>query len=160
MTKSFSGLSYGLYRIRKALSGKYKHWKDTRFLKKHGCKNWNEYNHRFDPDIFIRAQRINDYYYGYPYVYCLEHRSHYAYQLLYDYGPGGCRHGYDDIVDWCKKNTKHKHRTDMHRAHKGIAYNNGNPIDDWWFNEIAGGDYLFFAFKDEKDYNWFLMRWS
>jgi hypothetical protein len=25
---------------------------------------------------------------------------------------------------------------------------------------LAGGDYIFVAFKDERDFNWFLMRWS
>lgn len=138
-----------------SLRNKYKKWKDARFLKKHGCSTWNEYNHRYDPDVFNRASRIKDFYHGYRYVYCFENRAHFAYELLYDYGPGGYRYGYHDIVDWCKKNIKTKHRTDVHRAMKepSTAY-------QWEINELGGGDYLFFAFKDEKDFNWFLLRWS
>ena len=143
------------------LKKSFKQWRDRRFLKRHGCETWNEYNHRYDPDIFQRACRVADYYTGYPYVYCFDNRDHYAYSLLYDYGPGGCRHGYDEIVDWCRKNTKHKHRTDIHRVlkHNGIGLD-GSYEPEWWFNEIGGGDYLFFAFKDEKEYTWFVMRWA
>jgi hypothetical protein len=25
---------------------------------------------------------------------------------------------------------------------------------------LGGGDYIFAAFKNERDFNWFLMRWS
>jgi hypothetical protein len=132
----------------------YKSWKDARFLKKHGCENWDQYRHRFDEDIFKPASRVTDYYHGYPYVYCIEEPSHYAHSLLYDNGPGGYRYGYHDIIDWCKKNCKHKHRADIHRVFNEPHFN------EWRFNEIGGGDHLFFAFKDEKEYNWFLLRWS
>jgi hypothetical protein len=30
----------------------------------------------------------------------------------------------------------------------------------WEINELGGGDYIFAAFKNEQDFNWFLMRWS
>jgi hypothetical protein len=36
-----------------------------------------------------------------------------------------------------------------------IKYHN-----QWECNDIGGGDYLFAAFKNERDFSWFLMRWS
>lgn len=129
----------------------YANWKSDRFLKKHGCDTWQEYHHRFDPGINLRATQIDEYYCGYPYWHVMTDRNCYAYTLLYDYGPGGFRYGYYDIVDWCKENLKHKHRTDLLR----VVCNK-----KWYINELSGSDCLFFAFKEEKDYIWFLMKWS
>jgi hypothetical protein len=137
------------------IKSKYKDWKNARFLKKHGCATWEQYHHGFDPDRNIVASRVADFYFGYPYWHVVENRDHYMYRLLYDYGPGGYRYGYHDVVDWCKENIKHKHRTDLLRAMKYPS-----TSDQWEINELGGGDYLFFAFKNERDYLWFLMRWS
>lgn len=154
MNRNFSGLSYGLSQFANMLSAAVKKRRETRFLKKHGCETWDEYNRRYDPDILHRATRIRDYYHGYPYVYCVENSNHYAYQLLHDYGPGGYRYGYDEIVDWCKEHIKYKHRTDCHRVFRAPS-----TANEWEINEIGGLDYLFFAFQDERDYNWFMLRW-
>lgn len=131
---------------------KYKYYRDRAFLKKHGCETWEEYNRRYDPDYNIRATRIKDIYHGYPYVYRFDYNQHFAYRLLYDYGPGGQRYGYHDINDWCNDNLSGKFRFDGHRV---IKYNN-----EWEVNELGGGDYIFAAFEDEKDYTYFLLRWS
>lgn len=147
---------------------RYQSWKDQRFLKKHGCVSWDQYHFRFDPDVNSRATRVADYYHGYPFVFCAEASNHYAYQLLADYGPGGTIYGYHNIVDWCKANTKQKHRTDILRVFKqhGLSHNPSNNTMDWietpewWINEIGGSDLLFFAFKSEKEYNWFMLRWA
>lgn len=136
---------------------KFKAWKDSRFLKLHGCASWEQYHRVHDIDINIRARSANEFYTGYPFVYCVESHSHYAYQLLYDYGPGGSRYGSNEMKSWCDKHCKEKFRVDIHRAIKALV--NGYK-HDWEFNELGGGDYFFFAFKNEKDYNWFLMRWS
>lgn len=136
------------------LKTKYKSWKDARFLKKHHCETWEQYHHNNDPDVSYRASRIVDYYQGYPWVYCIDQRSHYAYDLLYDNGPGGYRYGYHDIMDWCRSQCKGKIRGDFHRVYQ-------QPWDgEWHFNEIGGGDYIFIAFKSERDYNWFVLRWA
>lgn len=137
------------------LKEKYRQYKDRCFLKKHGCENWRQYNHRYDPDYNYRANRIVDYYHGYPYVYCFENRDHFAYQLLYDYGPGGVRYGYYDIIEWCEKNLTDKFRMDYHRAIKAP-----NTAYQWEINELGGGDYIFAAFKNQQDYIWFMLRWS
>lgn len=143
------------------IKARYKSFKEQRFLKRHGCETWKEYNIKYDPDYNIRATRIVDIYHGYPHVYCFENRNHFAYTLLYDWGPGGFRHGYDDIIDWCEENLKDRFRLDGHRVHTqtGIGLN-GDHTKEWFINEIGGGDYIFAAFKDPKDFTHFLLRWS
>jgi hypothetical protein len=137
------------------LRSRIKFWRDNRFLKRHGCDTWQEYHYRFDPDRDIRCSRVKDYYHGYPYWYVFERSEHYCYKLLYDLGPGGFRYGYHDIIDWCQDNVKGKHRIDFLRVINvpATAY-------QWEINELGGGDHIFVAFKEEKDYLWFLMRWS
>lgn len=140
----------------------YKLYKDRAFLKKHGCETWKEYNRKFDPDYNFRADRIQDYYHGYPYVYCFENRENFAYTLLYDYGPGGFRYGCDDINDWCTEKLKGKFRIDVHRVHKmtPIGIDGKDGKFEFWINEIGGSDYIFAAFKNERDYVNFLLRWA
>ena len=131
------------------IKDKYKAWKDSRFLRKHGCDNWEQYNYRFDPDICKRATEIKNYYHGYPYFYCFEDHKH----EVYYWDPAV--DGMYVISEWCKKNCKDKFRFDFHRAMNapGTAW-------EWHINELGGGDYIFAAFKSEKDFNWFMLRWS
>ena len=104
---------------------------------------------------FYGEQRVKDFYGGYKYVYCFEDRSHYAYELVYDYGPGGIRYGNDDIYDWLDQHATFTSRMDMHRV---IRYPSTSM--EWEFNDLGGGDYIFVAFKNEKDYMMFLLRWQ
>lgn len=134
------------------LKKKYQYYQERSFLKKHRCETWKEYYHRYDPDCEIRASRVENYYHGYQYHYCFDNKKHFAYQALYDYGPGGYREGYHDIIDWCDQNIVGKFRFDFLRVSK---YNG-----TWELDELGGGDYIFAAFKDEKDYTYFLLRWT
>jgi len=133
---------------------RYKAWKDQRFLKRHHCSSWEQYHRAYDPDVWQACGRIKDFYHGYPYVYCIDNVDHYAFQLLYDYGPGGARWGYHVINQWCKENCKDKHRVDVHRVERNLWSR------EWEMNEISGGDYPFFAFKNERDYVNFILKWS
>lgn len=126
-----------------------------RKLKKSGYDSWEHYRRNNDPNILWRATRVKDFYCGYKYVYCFEDRNHYAYDLLYDYGPGGIRYGNDDIYDWLDQHARFNSRMDMHRVIKYPSTNN-----QWEFNDLGGGDYIFVAFKNEKDLTHFLLRWS
>lgn len=128
---------------------KYKYYKDRVFLKLHGCKTWEEYNRRYDPDYNIRATRIKDIYHGYPYVYCFENRKNevYYWDLAYD--------GSYMLTIWCEVNLRDKFRLDSHRVFKAPSTSN-----EWEVNELGGGDYMFAAFKSERDYVWFLLRWG
>ena len=132
----------------------YQACKDERFLKKHHCVTWEQYHRNYDPDVWRACSRIKEFYHGYPYVHCVERGNHFAYELLYDYGPGGLKYGYNDILDWCKENCKNKYRADVHRVmwHQWMK--------EWETNEIGGSDYIFFAFKDKHDYVNFLLRWA
>lgn len=136
-------------------------WRDRRFLKRHGCETWQQYHKQYDPDYNIRADRIRDYYHGYSYIHCFRSYEHYAYRLLYDYGPGGYRHGYDDIQEWVLNNCSRKARFDFLRVLElRVIDQGGNAREEWYINEIGGGDLIFAAFKDERDYMMFLLRWA
>ena len=124
-------------------------------LWKYGYKDWAVYQRMTDPDIFWRATRILDFYHGYPYVYCIENRNHQAYywDLAID---GGWR-----LHQWCEKNCEDKFRFDGHRVRKQTPIGiNGVEESEWWVDEIGGGDYIFAAFKSERDFNWFMLKWS
>jgi hypothetical protein len=148
-------LRKNLKRIKTRIKSYIKLKKDQRFLKKHCCTSWKQYNRKYDTDINQYCDTVKEFYHGYNYVYCFDHvnLNHYAYKVVYDYGPGGIRYTYMDMIDWCKKNCKHKFRPDIHRVI-------GTNMNDYTFNDIGGLDYLFFAFKDEKDYMMFRLRWE
>lgn len=99
------------------------------------------------------ADRVQDYYCGYPHVHCFTAANHHAYRLLWDYGPGGYRYGYHDMIDWCEENCEQKFRFDHLRVIQ-------NFYGQWEINEIAGGDYVFAAFKSREDLALFLLRWG
>lgn len=136
-------------KLLKSIKTKYRKWCDVRFLKKHNCENWEQYNHRYDPDINARATRIKDYFHGYPYIYCFENHSHEIY--FWDLG----YYGTFVVNKWCKENLTDKFRLDFHCAMKAPA-----TAYEWEINELGGGDYIFFACKDEKDFIHFMLRWA
>ena len=39
----------------------YKKWVDKRYLKKHNCESWEQYNHIYDPYIDHDAKNVRDY---------------------------------------------------------------------------------------------------
>ena len=43
----------------------YKKWVDKRYLKKHNCESWEQYNHIYDPYIDHDAKNVRDYFFGY-----------------------------------------------------------------------------------------------
>ena len=128
-------------------------WRSERKLKKSGYETWARYKHNRDPDVNKYANHLDDFYYKYPYVYACTNPNHYAYELLYDYGPGGHRYGFHEIEDWCSDKIRWNYRVDIHRVWQ----------DQWGkysLNDIGGGDIIFFAFKREQDFTHFLLRWS
>jgi hypothetical protein len=135
--------------ILKKIKNKYKVWKETYFLKKHGCETWEQYHYRYDPDVVYRASTLKNFYNGYPYIYCFQDHTHdvYYYDFAYD--------GTFEVTKWCKDNLVDKFRFDFHRALKAPSTG-----DDWNINEIGGGDYLFFACKNPQDFTLFMLRWS
>ena len=133
--------------------------KNQRFLEKHGCESWKEYNIQHDPDLIRRATLISQYYYGYPY------------RCYFEKVPAGVT---DWILwvrqadEWCEKNCSDKVRWDIHRVirEKGLIHNEYDDtmlwtdIEEFSLNDVGGHDVLFFAFKSEKDLAWFKLRWQ
>lgn len=133
--------------ILEKIKAKYNTWIEKRFLARNGCKDWATYHRMTDTDINWRASRVKDFYHGYPYVYCIENHKHFAYfwEIHTD--------GMWVMSNWCDENCKDKYRFDFHRVIK-------NYWNDWEVNEIGGGDYIFAAFKNERDFTMFALKWS
>lgn len=133
----------------KELKARWKGYKEKKFLETHGCKTWREYERKHDPDVGYIARWAHTFYHGYPCILPIEPQG------LRDYGFSGV-HPYHDLVDqmmeWCDQNCKGKWRNDWHRGYWDM---NGN----YEFNSF-GGDIMFFAFKEESDYMWFVLTWS
>ena len=144
------------------LKARYRVWKAKRKLEKSGYSSWRAYRHNRDSDVCPYADKVSDFYHGYTYVSTFECGiAHYAFQCLYNYGPGGVRYGYEDMRDWCETKCRFKYRMDIHRVFKqtGIGINN-DLHEDWWFNDIGGSDVIYFAFQNEQDYMMFRLRWE
>lgn len=122
-------------------------------LKKSGYSSWRHYKHNRDTDVQKYANYVQDFYQGYPYVYSIKDYKHYAFQKLADYGPGGQWFGYDEMTEWCEEKIRWNYRRDIHRV-----IENASGLTE--FNDIGGSDYIYFAFKNEKDFSHFLLRWS
>ena len=130
-------------------------WKNKRQLKKLGYTSWWQYRRQTDPDVFFPASKVKDYYRGYQYLHCFENHQHEIYQ--WDLGYDGSK----DIVDWCEKNITGKYRFDCLRCYQQTPVGlQGAEEPEWWINELGGGDYIFFAFKEPVDMFLFKMRWS
>ncbi len=119
-----------------------KQYKDARFLKKHGCETWREYNRRYDPDFFSRARYVKNAYRGYKFI-----------TKLPDEYYGLREYSMKNIEKWCEENCKGKWRIDWFRGFYDPKFN------DFELNEISGIDELYFAFQDERDYFLFKLRW-
>ena len=130
------------------LKHKYSAWKDARFLKKHRCDDWAQYHHRNDPDVCYGCSRIKDFYRGYPHqaVFCNANSDPFNQY-------GDWLQGLTEIKNWTKDNCTDKWRHDFHRVMRD------HWSGDWEMNELGGGDYLFFAFKSERDCLMFNLRW-
>ena len=139
------------------LKHQWRAWQDRRFLKRRGCDSWAEYHRVYDPDYNARATRTQDYYHGYPYVYCFENHNHYIYRVIADHGPAGVVYGHTEIHRWAEANCQDKVRFDFLRVNKSDHNRMGTYDCD--INEISGQDLVFAAFKNERDYLHFVLRW-
>lgn len=132
---------------------RYKKWQDKLFLQRQGCKNWDEYHHRYDAKVNWSATRIDDFYHGYRHRFIFDHKHkiynwdlHWDGNSIVNYG----QHG--DVKAWCKTNCSGKYRMDFHRC---CQINN-----EWIFDELGGDDYIWIAFDDERDLMLFILKWA
>ena len=134
--------------------------KGQRFLRKHKCLSWRQYNDVYDPDIINRATLISQYYHGYPYMCYFEEAPPASH--------GDWMTWLNNMREWCQKNCSDKFREDIHRVirEKGLIHNEYDDTMLWTdteefsFNDVGGWDVLFFAFKSEKDLLWFKLTWQ
>jgi hypothetical protein len=132
------------------IRSRYKEWKDRRFLKKHHCRDWEQYHRAYDPDVCYGSSKIKSYYRGYPHVFVFNCGSEDPFLRGRDWEAE-----YVIIRDWAKQHcTGGKYRHDIHRVM--LEY----WSQEWEMNELGGGDHLFFAFKDDMDYFKFSLRWG
>lgn len=135
------------------LKTRYQQWRDRRFLKKHGCDDWEQYHHRFDPSIFRRADTVRQFYSGYPYLHCF---TDHIQDMVYI---GDWYQGMGIVRQWATENCKGKFRCDLH----SMTMTDGKApptLDGWKFDYCFGGDFCFFAFELEEDAIWFKLRWG
>jgi len=148
----------------------YRYLRAARKLKRSGCRSWAHYRHCNDSDVCRWANNINTYYYGYKRIHAFNDYSHNIYKEEYDYGPGGVRYRYDTMREWCEQNLRFKWRMDYHRVipeqrlvRIDASYQHVKMEDsehDYVFNDLGGGDIVFVAFKDDRDYSHFMLKWA
>lgn len=128
---------------------RYLEWQWDKVLHKSGYIFWEVYLRVNDPDYNPAGRTVKDQLHGYPYIavvpFC---------HLVTTFQPlWGPIENSDHIREWCDKNCRKKYRWHWERViidHEGQYLPNG----------IGGTDELFFAFKDERDYIMFTLRWS
>lgn len=121
------------------LEAKIKLWYQKRFLKRHGCATYREYERRYDRDIDICSGTVEEYYQRYRYLHRFDAST--TDHLLKNKDKS-----LDEIIAWCDETCRKKWRYDTHRV-------------------IVPGKWpimykLVFAFQDERDYIDFVLRWS
>lgn len=99
-----------------------------------------------DPDIFFDARTVKNFYRGYPYVHRLDHIDYFQSKRL----------AVHDLMTWLDINCTDKYRLDYLSIE---PENEEFPELDRIIQPMYGVEYMFLAFKEEKDYSWFKMRW-
>lgn len=138
----------------KKVADKFKAWRETRFLIKHGVSTWKQYHYKYDPHYNVRADTIRQMFFGYPYI--AEIRKAGAL-----WSPSGWTYdGLKYLQHWLENDCKGKARATIQRT-RPFSYCNRDDevISDWGINEFAR-DSLFVAFQDERDYLIFLLKWE
>ena len=126
----------------------YLEWQWDRVLRKSGHKTWEHYFRHNDPDFYYQGRTIQDRFCGYEYV-CKVDYTKLPTRFYPLFGP--IEHC-EEMIKWCEKNCRRKYRNHWERV---IQDHNGQYLP----NGIGGTDELFFAFKDERDYIMFTLRW-
>ena len=131
------------------LKGRWDFYQHAAYLKKRGWTE-EEFQNYEDPDRNIRATKIRDYYHGYPF----QHQFT-STQTLPWTKYSNWMDCYDEMNKWCKVNCQGKFRSDILRVIKCPA-----TANEWELNDLGGGDSLFYAFKDSRDFTMFCLRWA
>jgi hypothetical protein len=128
---------------------RYLEWCWDRVLEKSGYTYWENYFRANDPDYYAPGRTVRDQLFGYPFIALVP--DHYL-ETTFTPMFGPIEYA-DHIREWCDRNCRKKYRWHWERViqdHEGQYLPNG----------IGGIDELFFAFKDERDYLMFVLRWG
>jgi len=133
------------------IRSRYKRWIDKRFLMKHHCKNWEQYNHAYDTCRDKSADNLVDYYCGYDSI------VHVRWAVITNlpswHEPMG-GHQYE-LINWCKEHCTDDFRLDHIEGtfinSKYVIHTNLYPVNNY--------DEVFIAFKSAKDALLFKLRW-
>lgn len=128
---------------------RYLEWRWDRILRKSGHRTWYHYFRANDLDYNPYGKTIKEQLHGYPYIFKVDFKK---IPMVHNplFGPiESC----EEMLKWCDKNCRKNYRAEWERViqdHEGQYLPNG----------IGGSDELFFAFKDERDYLMFVLKWS
>lgn len=120
-----------------------------RVLKNSGYHHWEQYFRANDPDYYAPGYTVRDQLFGYPYISLVSFRH---LETVFEPLWGPIQNA-NHICEWCDNHCRGKYRWHWERV---IMDHEGQYLPDG----IAGTDELFFAFKDERDYLMFILRWS
>lgn len=131
--------------VAEELKNRWDFYQHRAYLKRRG---WTEeqYQQFYDPLRNERATYVKDYYHGYPYWHCYQSSRCEPFTRYPTWIAA-----YDAIRGWCESNCQGRWRHDILRAEK--------IYDEWQLNEM-GGDALFFAFENERDFTMFVLKWT
>lgn len=132
---------------------KFQNWlakkKEQRFLKKHNCRSWAQYNREYDPRFSPKGLTVNEMYFGYTVIVPITNVDH---EIYTHWGPG-ISLGLERVSEWCTKHCRGPWRCDWHR----VSFN--PQSGKYEQNGIWGDDLVFFAFVDPVDATLFNLRW-
>lgn len=118
----------------------FQNWKLKRESKKAGYNSVKTYLKSIDPSVNKRGSNVYQWYCGYKHYTRVERPDLYV-QV-------------DHIIAWCEKNCKGVWRYDWLRV------GDVSQIETEVIDHIFGADYMYFAFKNSTDYNWFNLKWK
>ena len=97
-----------------------------------------------DPDIFYDGKTVKEFYRGYPYIYRIE-----------DLNIINNNAEIYAIMCWLDMNCTSRYRLE----HLTVELCGQQPELDPILPNSFGVEYVYIAFKEERDYIWFKMRW-
>ena len=126
-------------------------------------KKWCALRKANDPSVadlvWHGANKVVDYYSKtYPYVFSIPWQCHNnEYWSMYSDSHVGA----EALAAWCADHCQKRYRWDYLRVNlqHGIGVG-GHISSDYFFDEMGGGDVLFFAFEDSQDFCFFALRWG
>jgi len=138
------------------IRSRYKRWVDKRYLKKHNCTSWEQYNHVYDTCRDKSAPNLVDYYFGYKSI------VHVRWAVITNFP--SWYHPFAstpyELTDWCKEHCTDEFRLDrIHGKFINSKFVISTDVDAVAIALHNTYPEVFMAFKSEKDALLFKLRW-